>query len=77
MKLQSSIDKILSMFEDTSKQLVDSHALQVQLADRLEEHQRYVADIRVKYENLEADYADKTEELQHKLANAEGTNQTS
>ncbi len=34
-KLRNTIDKILNMFEDTSKQLAESHSLQAHLGNKL------------------------------------------
>ena len=67
-RLQSSIDKFLIMFEETSKQLIESNSLQIQLADKLEENQNELNEARVKLlENEE-----KLNELVEKLAHCEG-----
>ncbi len=60
------------MFEDTSKQLVESHSLQIQLANKLEENQKYFNDLKTKYQNLESDHEEQVNELQNKLVNLEG-----
>lgn len=72
VKLQSSIEKILNMFEDTSKQLAESHSLQIQLANKLEENQKLLNDYKVRYQNLESDHVEIVEDFRNKLANYEG-----
>ncbi len=53
------------MFEDTTKQLNESHILQTQLADRLE-------DTKTKYVNLQNEHNDKIKELLNRLNHYEG-----
>ena len=60
------------MFEDTSKQLSESHSLQIQLANKLEENQKYLNDFKIKYQNLESDHIEMINDLQNKLNNYEG-----
>lgn len=71
-KLQLSIEKILNMFEDTSKQLAESHSLQIQLANKLEENQKYLNDFKTRYQNLESDHLEIVDDLKNKVANYEG-----
>ena len=60
------------MFEETNKQLSDSNTIQIKLADRLEESQKLVSDLKIKYQNLETDYLEKLNEMQRKIENFEG-----
>lgn len=60
------------MFEDTSKQLSESHSLQIQLANKLEENQKYLNDFKTRYQNLESDHHEMINDLQNKLTNYEG-----
>ncbi len=70
--MRGTIDKLLNMFEDTSKQLNESHSLQIQLANKLEENQRYVFELENKYQTSETKYQDLINELQNKINNLEG-----
>ena len=44
-KLQSSVDRVINMFEETNKQLCESHSIQNQLAEKLLESQKEVEDL--------------------------------
>jgi hypothetical protein len=76
-RLQSSIDKLLNMFEDTSKQLNEAHSLQTQLADRLEENQCELNDTKTKLRNIEGEHEEKINELIERLGHYEGIVNTS
>ena len=60
------------MFEDTSKQLAESHSLQAQLGNKLEENQRFSAELQNKYQTIESDHEEVVNELQNKITNLEG-----
>ena len=51
VKLQSSIDRILSMFEETSKQLSTSNSIQNQLAEKLLDSQKEVDELKIQLTN--------------------------
>lgn len=70
-RLQTSIDKILNRFEETSKQLIESHSLQTQLADRLEENQLELSLARTKLLNVESENEERISELIEKLNQCE------
>jgi hypothetical protein len=72
VKLQSSIDRILSMFDETSKQLSTSHSIQNQLADKLIESQKEVDDMKTQLANNTAEFEEKNQELLDKLRNFDG-----
>jgi hypothetical protein len=59
------------MFEDTSKQLTESHSLQIQLANKLEENQNYLNDFKIKYQNLESDHHEMSIDLDEFDSNEE------
>ncbi len=72
LKIQTTIDKLLDMFEDTSKQLVESHFLQSQLSKKLDESQRSYVELEIKYESVAGDSDAAHAELQNRIANLEG-----
>ncbi|CAF0917327.1 unnamed protein product, partial [Brachionus calyciflorus] len=72
LKVQASIDKVLNMLEETSKQLNESNSLQIQLAYKFDENQRTLEDYKNRYQNLEFDYEEKLADLHKKMANLEG-----
>lgn len=72
LKIQSSVEKVLDMFEDTSKQLVESHFLQNQLSTRLEESQKCYAELQSEYQLVETNYEQAQSELVNKINNLEG-----
>lgn len=72
LKVQASIDKVLNKLEETSKKLVDSHSLQIQLAYRFEESQKMLEECRNRCQNLEFDFDERINEMQTKINNLEG-----
>lgn len=60
------------MFEDTSKQLVESHSLQVQLAMKLEDNQKAQSELQSKYDNIEVGQNEINSELLNRINNLEG-----
>ncbi len=60
------------MFEDTSKQLVESHFLQSQLSKKLEESQKSYVELKLKYESVAGDTEVAHTELLNKINNLEG-----
>ena len=71
-RLQTTIDKLLNMFEETNKQLIESTSLQSQLADRLEENQSELRLVNAKLLNVENEYEEKFNVLIDKLNEYEG-----
>ena len=74
LKLQANIDRVLNIFEETSRQLLESNSIQNQLADKLEECQQDLANFKVKYQNLEIDFEEKQNDALRKINNLEGRN---
>ena len=74
LKLQANIDRVLNIFEETSRQLLESNSIQNQLADKLEECQQDLANFKVKYQNLEIDFDEKQNDALRKINNLEGRN---
>lgn len=72
--MQANIDRVLNIFEETSRQLLESNSIQNQLADKLEECQNDLANFKVKYQNLEIDFEEKQNEALKKINNLEGRN---
>ncbi|RNA01314.1 A-kinase anchor 9-like [Brachionus plicatilis] len=72
LKVQSSIDKVLDKLEETSKQLTESHSLQIQLAYRFEENQKMLDDYKNRCQNMESDYDERINEMQTRINNLEG-----
>jgi DNA repair exonuclease SbcCD ATPase subunit len=72
VKLQSSIDRILSMFEETSKQLSTSNSIQNQLAEKLLDNQKEVDELKIQLTNNLEEYEEKNAELMSKLRNFDG-----
>ena len=72
IKLQATVDRILSMLEETSKQLAESHSVQSQLADKLLESQKDMDDLRRQLEQSQSEHEEKIGELTSQLRNCDG-----
>ena len=71
-KIKLTVDKVLDMFEDTSKQLVESHSLQIQLAMKLEDNQKAQSELQTKYDNIEVEQNEMNSEFLNRINNLEG-----
>ncbi len=62
----------MNIFEETSRQLLESNSIQNQLADKLEECQNELSSFKIKYQNLEIDLDEKQTDALKKINNLEG-----
>ena len=72
IRLQQCVDKVINLFEESSKQLIEANNFQAQLVDKLEESQSELDSMRAKCGAMELEFNDKFSDLQKKLINFEG-----
>jgi hypothetical protein len=72
VKLQGNIDKILNMFEETKKQLIESNSLQIELADNFEMCKDQLDDLKMKYSKMEIEKDEQLTELKRSVVNYQG-----
>jgi chromosome segregation ATPase len=76
IKIQTKIDRLFVIIEENGKQLAESNAMQVQLAQRLDENQRTLSEFRNKCQEVEFEYEEKLGDMQKRLTNHESLSET-